>query len=74
MIALRVTLSNFKWLQRKAGDKKVPTYLAETVEQQAANARKSSFGGVVNRQAVRAMVKMKKSDKVSPNFKNGGKK
>jgi hypothetical protein len=41
LIALRVTLPTFEWLQRKAGNKKVPTYLAETVEQQAANALKT---------------------------------
>jgi hypothetical protein len=34
-------LPTFEWLQRKAGNKKVPTYLAETVEQQAANALKT---------------------------------
>jgi hypothetical protein len=35
--------------------------------------RRGEFGGGVNRDAVRAMVRQKKEREVSPNFKKGGK-
>jgi hypothetical protein len=40
-IGFRVTVPTFEWLQRKAGGKPVPTYLAETVERQADVAAKN---------------------------------
>jgi hypothetical protein len=40
-VKLWLLQSTIEWLERKAGDRAVPTYLAETIEQQAANAAKS---------------------------------
>jgi hypothetical protein len=40
-ILIRVTESTYEWLQRKAGDRKVPTYLAESIERQADVAAKN---------------------------------
>jgi hypothetical protein len=36
-----VTVPTFAWLTAKAKGRPVPTYLAETIEQQAANAAKA---------------------------------
>jgi hypothetical protein len=41
LIALRVALPTHEWLTNKAGDRPVPTYLAEQLEQQAGNSAKS---------------------------------
>jgi hypothetical protein len=40
-ILIRVTESTYEWLQRKAGERKVPTYLAQSIERQAAVAAKN---------------------------------
>jgi hypothetical protein len=40
-VKLWLRKSTIEWLGRKANGRPVPTYLAETIEQQAANAAKS---------------------------------
>jgi hypothetical protein len=40
-VLIRVTEATYEWLQRKAGERKVPTYLAEQVERSAENGMKN---------------------------------
>jgi hypothetical protein len=40
-VKLLLTRPTFEWLERKAGDKRPPTYLAEQIERQAASGIKN---------------------------------
>jgi hypothetical protein len=61
-VKLWLRKSTIEWLGRKANGKPVPTYLAERLEQEAANKAKTAVSGSFQR------------DAVSPNFKKRGKK
>jgi predicted transcriptional regulator len=66
-----------KALELAQAEDRPPSYfIRRAVKEDVARRSKGSskFGGGVNRQAVRAMVKSKQSSEVSPNFKKGGKK
>ena len=59
LIALRVKLPTFEWLRRKANGSPVPTYLAERLEQEAANKAKTAVSGSLQRDAVEPRFKGK---------------
>jgi hypothetical protein len=42
-VKLWLTLRTIAWLERKAGNRPVPTYLAERIERQAANGMKNAL-------------------------------
>jgi hypothetical protein len=58
-VKLWLTLPTIAWLERKAGDKPVPTYLAERLEQEADNMAKTAVSGSRQRDAVEPRFKGK---------------
>jgi predicted transcriptional regulator len=76
-VMVRLDTETFEAVQQLANlEDRAASYIIRRAvkEHVAQKSKKSEFGGGVNRDAVRAMVRQKKEREASPNFKKAGKK